>query len=57
MSGFLSMHCFKLFGDANFSRYSKIVSAFGKVKWKCDSCVLKSTWVRELNVESSKESC
>ena len=33
---------------------------FGKVKWhkwKCDCCVLKSLQVKELNVESSKESC
>ena len=32
MSGFMSTHCFGLFGDTNSSMYSKIVSTFGKVK-------------------------
>ena len=45
MSGFLIMCCFELFGDADLSRYSKIVSTFGKVRqhrWQCDDCVPKS---------------
>ena len=58
MSGFLSTCCFWLFGDADFSRYSEIFFTFRKVKqhkWRCNDCVLKSTHVRELNVETSKE--
>ena len=60
MSGFPGMHCFGLFGDAYFDRYSWIVCMFRTDKWHermCDSCSLKSTQVQELKWRLLGNSC
>ena len=56
----MSMCCFRLFGDANLSRYLKVGYPFGEVKWylwRYVSCALKSMHMRTLNVKISKETC
>ena len=56
-SGFQSLHCFGLIGNAALSRYLVIVYTFRKVKqhqWRYDGCDLKSTHMWELIVEASK---
>ena len=60
MSGFLSMHCFGLFGDAYSSRYSRIVCTFRMDKhhmWRCDGCSLKSMQVWELKWSVLGDGC
>ena len=52
LSGFPCACCFGLFGDAYFSRYSRMVCMFRTDKWhvwRCDGCGLKSTQVSELS--------
>ena len=51
-SGFLSKCYFRLFGDAYLTRYLRIVCMFRTDKqheWRCESCILKSMLVWELN--------
>ena len=58
LSGFPSMCCFGLFGDAYLSRYLRIVCTFRTDKqheWRCDSCSLKSMQVLAVEVDSSRE--
>ena len=58
MNGFLSMHCFWLFGDANLSRYSDWLSFWESQAVLVEVCQLcpEEYNMRTLNVEISKES-